>query len=475
MNAADAFLRQAARHPDRPAIVAGGRDLSYGQLAVLSEGLARRYRAQGIGRGDPVLLAHPVGPMLYASLIALFRLGAPVVLPDASGGLAGLRQALAAVPARGMSGHWTLRMARPWISALRRIPIVLGDRPHDGAADHICEALPDDCPALVTFTSGSTGRPKGIRRSHGFLVRQHELVSDMLRPEDGDIDLISLPVFVLSNLGSGVTSVIPDGDLRRPGDLAGRPLIRQIETRGATRVLAPPALCERLCDTGARLQQLRKVFTGGGPVFPDLLRRLQEFAPNADITAVYGSTEAEPIAHVTLSDIDEADFAAMAAGEGLLAGRPIDAAQLRLVGDEIAVTGDHVVKGYLNPDDDAETKLRLDGEIWHRTGDAGRLDDRGRLWLLGRTAAGRNGRYPFALETAARSVAGVRQAAALYNGATPELAVSLHPAADPRHVRTELATHLPGLDMTILPALPMDRRHNSKPDHARLKAMLARG
>ena len=56
-------------------------------------------------------------------------------------------------------------------------------------------------------------------KSTGFLIHQHELVEDMLRPDEGDIDLISLPVFVLSNLASGVTSVIPEGDLRRPGEL----------------------------------------------------------------------------------------------------------------------------------------------------------------------------------------------------------------------------------------------------------------
>ena len=60
--------------------------------------------------------------------------------------------------------------------------------------------LPDDAPALITFTSGSTGRPKGIVRSAAFLMLQHELLENVRRTKPGDVDLISLPVFILSNL-----------------------------------------------------------------------------------------------------------------------------------------------------------------------------------------------------------------------------------------------------------------------------------
>ena len=100
---------------------------------------------------------------------------------------------------------------------------------------------------------------------------------------------------------------------------------------------------------------------------------------------------------------------------------------------------------------DGETKMRTDGEISHHTDDAGRLDDQGRLWLLGRVAAGQEGRYPFDLETAARSI------------------------AEPAAVRAELEARLPNLEIALLPAIPMDKRHNSKADCPRLKAMLEKG
>src|SRR6185369_11013626 len=82
---------------------------------------------------------------------------------------------------------------------------------------------------------------------------------------------------------------------------------------------------------------------------------------------------------------------------------------------EIVVAGGHVLRGYLHGHGDEETKIRVGDAIWHRTGDAGYLDDRGRLWLLGRCSArivdARGTLWPFAVECAARAVEGVERAA----------------------------------------------------------------
>src|SRR5207248_1266087 len=82
---------------------------------------------------------------------------------------------------------------------------------------------------------------------------------------------------------------------------------------------------------------------------------------------------------------------------------------------EIVVTGDHVLKGYLNGRGDAEMKFRVGDQVWHRTGDAGRVDEGGRLWLLGRCAArvgeGDGALYPFCVEAAATAWPGVARSA----------------------------------------------------------------
>src|SRR5207302_6344683 len=111
-----------------------------------------------------------------------------------------------------------------------------------------------------------------------------------------------LPIVLLANLGSGVTSLVPDADLRYPGSVEPGPVVAQMLAHRAASSVASPAFFEclaRYCnERGVRLPHARKLFTGGAPVFPRLLEQMQEMAPNADVVAVYGSTEAEPIAHV---------------------------------------------------------------------------------------------------------------------------------------------------------------------------------
>ena len=76
---------------------------------------------------------------------------------------------------------------------------------------------------------------------------------------------------------------------------------------------------------------------GGAPVFPRLLRRTKLACPQAKIVAVYGSTEAEPMAEIALSDIPQADFDAMQQGKGLLTGRPVSSISLRIIREQWGV------------------------------------------------------------------------------------------------------------------------------------------
>jgi hypothetical protein len=78
-------------------------------------------------------------------------------------------------------------------------------------------------------------------------------------------------------------------------------------------------------------------FTGGAPVFPGLLRKAKQLCAQAKITAVYGSTEAEPMAEIALSDISREDFDAMEKGKGLVTGRPVSSISLRVIGEQWGV------------------------------------------------------------------------------------------------------------------------------------------
>jgi acyl-CoA synthetase (AMP-forming)/AMP-acid ligase II len=250
------------------------------------------------------------------------------------------------------------------------------------------------------------------------------------------------------------------------------------------------------------------IFTGGAPVFPRLLLTLRARAPQAAITAVYGSTEAEPIAHIDLTAIAADDFGRMQAGAGLLAGTPVEAIALRILPDrwgtplepttqarldadalppgaigEIVVSGPHVLRGYLNGTGDEETKVRVDDRVWHRTGDAGYLDDRGRLWLMGRCSArvddARGTLYPFAVEAAAQAIPGIARAALIAHDGQRLLAIQLDPdAREPVAEAIESNLHRTvawaQLDAIVrLDTIPVDRRHNAKVDYVALRKLLS--
>lgn len=466
------FLDQAARVPDRTAIIEpDGRSIGFGALAALSASRARAFSERGIGSGDRVLVATGIGIELYACLAALWRLGAVPVFPEPSLGLDGLRHAARVTQPIAILAPWPLRWLRWLLSDLRGIARGL---PPGEARESGPEPVPGygpDHPALISFTSGSTGLPKGLLRSHALLSAQHAALAPLLAPRSAsEVALIGFPVFVLAHLALGITSILPPPRDHRGGfDADG--LAALAERTRATRLLLPPGACEDLL-TRSLPPGIREVITGGGPVFPDLLGRLAAALPQARIVSLYGSTEAEPIAHVTMEAIGPADWKAMAEGAGLLAGTPVPAVAILIEDDEILVAGPHVVPGYLDPAHDAASKVTIAGRRWHRTGDAGRIDAAGRLWLLGRHAARIGGIYPFCIEAVARTWPGLRRAALVPAQGRAVLLVE----GDPAHLGEwrSRAGSLGPIEVVPLARIPLDARHRSKVDYRALRQIFAR-
>jgi olefin beta-lactone synthetase len=521
MNIANLFSEQAKRFPNAVAIMdtkhGRERSITFAELEQSSARIATLLSQKGLQKGDAVLVFQRMSIELYSVLGALFRLDLIAVFVDPSAGIKRLEQCCSLYPIKGLIASPKAHLLRVVSKTLRNVPIKLStDFWLPGATPlsvsktlEPTEPVPCDADtlALMTFTSGSTGQPKAAVRTHGFLIAQHQTLAKNLDLRAGELDVSTLPIFVLANLASGTSSLIPNADLRSPGRVEAAPIIRQLHQHQPTRLSASPAFLERLIEhceeSGDKLSGLQKIYTGGAPVFPHVLERMSRIAPKAEVTAVYGSTEAEPIAHIAWREMNASDKQAMLNGQGLLAGKPVADISLRTIKDqwgrvipkltretfdqltlppmqvgEIVVHGEHVLHGYLNGVGDEETKFNVDTSRWHRTGDAGYLDEVGRVWLLGRCSAKIEDEhgvlYPFAAECAVYQHAGVKRAAAVLHKGKRLLLLEPKPNEHPDLNALKVSLAWTKFADIRLMSLPVDKRHNAKIDYGRLSQMLER-
>ena len=360
---------------------------------------------------------------------------------------------------------------------------------------------------MLTFTSGSTGTPKALARTHGVACAQVDALTHALHL-DGATTVCTMPIVLLAELAAGATCLLPGVDVRHPGRADAAALAGVMRDYAVARMVASPALLANLAAAlqrrGATLPALELIGSGGAPVMPPLAGALRAVAPNARILAVYGSTEAEPIALLDTADVAASDHAAMRGGAGLLAGIPCapgfgrDRAgggrhRVRTVSKqrdferrvlppgevgEIVVSGPQVVPHYLDPSADATTKIRAGARTWHRTGDLGYRDARGRLWLVGRAAGAIDDAHgtlePLRVECALSYLPGIARSAVAGVDGARVLVVELlagH-ALDERAIGAALA--FARIDRIVAASVPVDPRHDAKVDYAALARLVRR-
>lgn len=486
-HAADFGERIAIREP-------GGATLDFAGLEARTAAIAGGLRALGLVPGDRLLLLAPMGIPLYLALIACFRSLITVVLVDPSAPQ--VDETLARLDLRGFIGSPMAHLLRLRHASLRGLDHYLATGfaplPHrrlqrlSGPFSGFPDA-PSDLPALLTFTTGTTGTPKVLARTHGFLDAQHRVLTEHMGLGPEDIDLPTLPVFLLNSLAAGATCVLPDADLRAVGSVDPDRVIAQLQAHGCTSTSGSPAfyapLAAALRERQQTLPDLLKLFTGGARVPASLLADLVAVAPNARVEVVYGSTEAEPIATLDAHEVLGETAAAERAGRGSCVGRPVPGIALRVTvpgaleplptGEigELIVSGDHVNPGYYqDPAADAENKLRDGDTTWHRTGDSGYLDDQGRIWLVGRVSQMVGARHPFLIEAPVEAEPWVRRAALVDVDGSAVLACTVD-GPPPGWQETLAARH--GVDrVQAVASIPLDPRHNAKIDRAALRRLL---
>lgn len=525
--AAPLWSALSARVGDDAAAVVelGGRSrrVSFDRLERTVRDLAGGLVATGVRPGDRVALLVPPGADLTAAVYACWRAGASVVLADAGLGVARMGRALrgaapdhvigiakALLLARVMRVPGRLVVAGPLDRASRRAlgaPLGLAELARLGRGRPLPPTPADDAECAVLFTSGATGPPKGV------VYRYHQVRAqlDALRTAYGltadDRLVAAFAPFALYGAALGLASAVPDMDVTAPGTLTAAALAEAVADVSGTVVFASPAALRNVVATArdltprhhAALGGIRLLICAGAPVPLELLRQVQRLVPQAELHTPYGMTEALPVTDVSLAELE-----AVGPGQGVCVGRPLPGVVVGIsafddtggveaepttdpgVSGEVLVRAPHVKDRYDQLWATERQSSRTTG--WHRTGDVGHLDDDGRLWVEGRlvhvvrTAAGPV--TPVGPEQRSERVDGVSMAAVVGVGpvGTQQVVAVIVPSGDSRPglAGPELAgavrsaAGVPVAAVLVAPDLPVDIRHASKIDRARVARWAAR-
>lgn len=436
VNIASHLTEMAARRPNDIAIYcATGGDptdratyerLTYAELDQLSDRIAAGLLASGLKRGDRAVLMVKPGLHLFALTFALFKAGIVPVLIDPGIGLRNIKGCIARSKPTAFIGIPEAHMARlllGWgrdtverlVTVGRRLfwgGFTLDEVVKRGAAQPVpmAETEADEIAAIL-FTSGSTGPPKGAICRHRNFAAQVAAIREMFGIREGEVNVPTFPLFALFDPALGMTSVIPTMDASRPARVFPPNVIGAVNAFGATTMFGSPALLNRVGRWGeahgSKMPSLRRIMAAGAPVPAPVMRRmLAMISPEGEVFPPYGATESLPVAMMSSREILAETWAETERGAGVCVGRPVPSIRLRIihvsdeaiadpsdardcaVGEvgEIAVCGDVVTTGYLH-DEGADARAKMiapDGTLWHRMGDLGYLDEKGRLWFCGR-------------------------------------------------------------------------------------------
>jgi O-succinylbenzoic acid--CoA ligase len=365
------WLDHSARtHPDTIALIDDDERLTYAALRAEAGAVAAALVDSGVGIADPVAIDLSAGVPHAVALHGAILAGAIVQsMPPA--GRAGIDVAPGSTfvdagwvaEARARAGAW---------AAVRRHPAE---------------------PLTRVLSSGTSGEPKPIE-----LTVANHLWSALgsalnLGVEREDRWLCCMPLNHVGGLTILLRSTIcGTGAVIHDGFQVDRVAAALAADEVSVASLVPTQLV-RLLDAGAALDRPRLLLLGGGPVSHDVLAEALD--RGATVVQTYGLTEA--CSQVCTLAPDEADERAGSAG------RPLPGIEVRIEDEEILVRGPTVAPG------------TLAGDGWLHTGDLGRLDGEGYLWVEGRrgdliVSGGENVR-PQRVEEALRSHPGVMDVA----------------------------------------------------------------
>lgn len=424
MNVVEQLWDWAHRCPDALALKVGGQQWTYAELVGSVSVIARRVVASGIAPGDRVLLMLPTSQQFVAAYYGALAAGATVVTVNTMSTERELDYFLADGGCRLAIGWYETADAVVAAGAAREVETwILGPDPDSPTGDGpFCPvARDDDDVAVLLYTSGTTGAPKGAELTHGNVGLCASTVGQWLQLTQLDRVGTALPLFHIYG-----QVVVMGSALHRGAALF---LINPFTARGVVRLVLDEALTvlagvptmwnDMLQAVGAErdthFSRLRIALSGGAGLPREIARAFSQRFGCALLEG-YGLSEATGVATMNSPDGMTKQGSVGRALPGLeidvvdCTGDSMPAGEL----GEVVVRGGVIMRGYRNRPDETTQAVR---NGWLYTGDVGRLDEDGYLWIVDRkkdlVIRGGYNVYPREIEEVLYQHPGVREAAVI--------------------------------------------------------------
>ena len=444
MNLARLLTHTAWLFPERVALIHGEQRWTWREVDARVDAMVDALRARGLKKGDRILVHSRNNLQMFESCWVAFRLGCVWVptnfrlTPPEVAYLGASSGAVAMIAESAFAGHVdVVRAATPTLTQV----VWIGAAP-DGQADyeslvqqhqgqHPAEAtVATDDPLWFFYTSGTTGRPKAAVLTHGqmaFVVTNH--LADLIPgTTERDCSIAVAPlshgagIHMLLNVARGAATVLMPGETLDP-----ERFWQLVEQHRVSNLFTVPTIVKRLVEHDSvdrhDHRSLRYLIYAGAPMYrADQKLALQKLGPV--LVQYFGLGEVTGCITVLPADMHSADDDDPNAHIGSC-GRPrtgmevaVLDAQLQAVPTgsvgEICCRGPAVFAGY-HGDAEATAKALRGG--WFHTGDLGRLDERGLLYITGRESdmyiSGGSNVYPREVEEVLLSHPGVAEVAVL--------------------------------------------------------------
>ena len=390
VNAANLIWRWADETPESHAVREGEGSWTFAELRTAVRGAMDELTSRGVRPGDRVLVVVPTAAEFIITYYGILSLGATAVtvnplctqrelthfIEDAGCSVAlGWHEAAEAVTATAAEADMPLWLLEPGC-----VPAPTG------ACDPV--DLDADAPAVLLYTSGTTGAPKGAVLTHGNILGCGESLAEALDLGTGERMGTALPLFHVFGQSSVMSTVYTAGgcmSLQRPFDAAG--LLRMAADQQLTAVAGVPTMWNAMlhAETDVTREDLTslRIASSGGAALPLEVGKAFRERFGAVVLDGYGLSETAGAATFNRADHPRKEMSV---------GRALPGGALAILDDrgdelppgeigEVGIRGPYVMSGYWNRPDATEGTF---AGGWFLTGDIGRMDEDGDLWIVDR-------------------------------------------------------------------------------------------